>query len=93
MRRGCDAFSSTLLVSRHQTHDVVRQVGEQVAAESGLPFDYHDWRGLADRAHQEARRRNLYRQQYCGCIFSEYERYQDTGVHLYRGAGGAERGG
>ena len=34
---------------------------------------------------------NLYRQQYCGCIFSEYERYRDTGLHLYRGPGG--RGG
>ncbi len=49
-----------------------------------MPFAYSDWRDLAERGHEEARRRSLYRQQYCGCIFSEYERYKDTGLHLYR---------
>jgi len=29
----------------------------------------------------------LYMQGYCGCIFSEWERFKDTGLHLYRGAG------
>jgi predicted adenine nucleotide alpha hydrolase (AANH) superfamily ATPase len=27
----------------------------------------------------------LYRQQYCGCIFSEFERFKDTDLHLYKG--------
>jgi len=89
--RNLDAFSTTLLVSRHQMHDAVRQVGEEVARETGVPFAYHDWRHLADHGHDEARRRSLYRQQYCGCVFSEHERYRDTGLHVYppRRPGGA----
>ncbi|MBN2584157.1 MAG: epoxyqueuosine reductase QueH [Planctomycetes bacterium] len=87
-QRGDEAFTTTLLVSRHQQHEVVRQVGEQVARESSVPFAYFDWRHLAEAAHGEAKRRNLYRQQYCGCIFSEYERYKDTGLHLYHGSDG-----
>ncbi|NLX58384.1 MAG: epoxyqueuosine reductase QueH [Phycisphaerae bacterium] len=86
-RRGDEAFTTTLLVSRHQQHDVVRRVGEEVADAVGVPFAYFDWRHLAEPAHEEARRRNLYRQQYCGCIFSEYQRYKDTGLHVYRGQG------
>jgi len=82
--RGLEAFSTTLLVSRHQMHDAVRQVGEEVARDTGVAFAYHDWRHLAERGHDEARRRSLYRQQYCGCVFSEYERYRDTGLHVYR---------
>lgn len=89
--KGFEAFSTTLLVSRHQKHEAVREVGLEVAAESGVPFAYYDWRGLAEAGHEEAKRRNLYRQQYCGCVFSEYERYKDTGLHLYRPGGSAGR--
>lgn len=83
-RRGLEAFSSTLLVSRHQMHEAVRRIGEEVAEEVGVPFAYYDWRHLADHGHGEAKRRSLYRQQYCGCVFSEYERFKDTRQHLYR---------
>ena len=82
--RGFEAFTTTLLVSTHQEHQAVREVGEEVARETGVPWAYFDWRPLAEAGHAEAKRRNLYRQQYCGCIFSEYERYKDTGLHLYR---------
>ena len=82
--RGFEAFSTTLLVSVHQHHQAVREIGEEVARETGVPWAYFDWRHLAEAGHAEAKRRNLYRQQYCGCIFSEYERYQGTGLHLYR---------
>ena len=90
--RGFQAFSTTLLVSGHQAHEAVRDVGQEVARETGVPFAYHDWRHLAPGGHEEARRRNLYRQQYCGCIFSEYQRYRDTGLHRYR-PGRAAHGG
>lgn len=89
--RRLDGFSTTLLVSCHQEHETVRQVGQQVAAETGVPFLYYDWRSLADKGHEQAKRRSLYCQQYCGCIFSEYERFKDTGLHLYPpGAGGRQ---
>ncbi|NIA21536.1 MAG: hypothetical protein GWP05_06125 [Anaerolineaceae bacterium] len=85
--RSMEAFTTTLLVSRHQKHELVREVGRQVAAATGVPFAYFDWRDLAEAGHEEAGRRNLYRQQYCGCLFSEYDRYKDTGLHRYRGPG------
>ena len=48
----CDAFTSTLLVSPYQKHDLIREVGERVARETGLPFYYVDFRpGWRLRAH------------------------------------------
>ena len=84
---GFDAFTTTLLASLHQDHALVRQVGERAAQEAGVAFLYRDFRSLHDRSHELARQRMLYRQSYCGCCFSEYERYRDTTRELYRGPG------
>ena len=83
--QGFEAFTTTLLVSPHQDHDRVREVGERMAKETGTSFLYRDFRALHEHAHEVARRRRLYVQQYCGCCFSEYERYRDTTRELYRG--------
>ena len=88
--RGFAAITTTLLVSLHQDHEAVRRIGTEEAEARGLRFRYEDWRPLADRGHTEAKRRNLYRQQYCGCLFSEQERFGPTREHLYRGEGGGE---
>ncbi len=85
-QRGFDHFTTTLLASIHQCHQLVSRVGEEVGRQVGVEFVAEDWRPLAGRGHEEARRRSLYLQQYCGCIFSEFERYRDTGFHLYRHA-------
>ncbi|MBM4020014.1 MAG: epoxyqueuosine reductase QueH [Planctomycetes bacterium] len=82
--RGFEAVTTTLLASAHQDHDAVRQVGQEEAAARGLRFHYEDFRPLAARGHDEARRISLYRQQYCGCIFSEEERFAPTRLHLHR---------
>ena len=87
-QRGFDHFTTTLLASAHQCHQLVRRIGEEVGGQVGVTFLAEDWRPLAGRGHEEARRRSLYLQQYCGCIFSEFERYRDTGSHLYRRAEG-----
>jgi len=83
--RGFAAITTTLLASTHQDHEAVRAIGAEEAARRGVAFHYEDWRSLAARGHEEARRRNIYRQQYCGCIFSEEERFAPTRLHLYRG--------
>ena len=80
----CDSFTTTLLISPYQHHDLIRKVSERVAAELGVPFLYRDFRPFHDDAHAEAKRRCLYRQQYCGCCFSEYERYHTTTRELYQ---------
>ena len=84
--RGFDAFTSTLLASAHQDHELVRGVGEECARGEGVEFAYRDWRGLAQENSDRAAQLRLYRQQYCGCVFSEYERFKDTTRHLYRGS-------
>jgi len=82
---GFDAFSTTLLASRQQDHDLVRSVGTDCARKTGSRFLAEDWRPLADQGHDRARDMRLYLQGYCGCVFSEWERFRDTTRHLYRG--------
>jgi predicted adenine nucleotide alpha hydrolase (AANH) superfamily ATPase len=85
-RAGCSAFTSTLLVSRQQDRSVICEVGCAAAERHGVAFDQPDWRDCQEAGLRDASRRQLYRQQYCGCIFSEYERYRDTNRHVYRQA-------
>ncbi len=89
--KGISAMTTTLLASEHQDHEAVRRLGEEAAAGRGLGFHYEDWRALAGRGREEAKRRSLYRQQYCGCLFSEEERFAPTSLHLYRGSKTAEQ--
>ncbi len=85
--RGFGAFSTTLLGSGHQDHELIAGVARQCAQEAGTEFLYRDWRPLAEESHERARSMNLYLQNYCGCVFSECERFRDTSRHLYRGPG------
>jgi len=84
-RQHCDAFATTMTISTHQNHALLRTAGEACAESAGVPFLYRDYRSEIGAAHEIAKRKGLYRQAYCGCIFSEYERYRDTTKHLYRG--------
>jgi predicted adenine nucleotide alpha hydrolase (AANH) superfamily ATPase len=72
---GFEAFSTTLLISPYQRHDRIRGIGEEAAARVGLPFFYRDFRPFFRDAQKEARTQGFYMQKYCGCIFSEEERY------------------
>lgn len=75
-RRGkFDAFSSTLLYSRYQKHDLIREIGEAVGSEVGIRFLYRDWRHRWSEGVDRSRALGLYRQSYCGCLLSEAERY------------------
>jgi len=76
--RALEAFTTTLLVSRHQAHEVVRRTAEEVAARYGVGFLYRDFRPLEAASHRAARRYGLYFQNYCGCIFSEEERFRGS---------------
>jgi predicted adenine nucleotide alpha hydrolase (AANH) superfamily ATPase len=70
-----DAFSSTLLYSKFQKHAVIQSIGETVAQEVGIPFFYEDFRTGWQEGVQTSKALGIYRQQYCGCIYSEKERY------------------
>jgi len=81
---GFPSFSSTLLVSHQQDRAAICDAGCAAGARHGVNFEAPDWRGTQEAGLREASRRQLYRQQYCGCIFSEYERYKNTNRHVYR---------
>ena len=85
-KRGAfDAFTSTLFVSPHQDHELMKAVAEAVAAEVGVPFHYQDFREVYKESYELSKKYDLYRQSYCGCIFSEYERYAEKGHPPKRG--------
>jgi predicted adenine nucleotide alpha hydrolase (AANH) superfamily ATPase len=73
---GSDAFTTTLLVSRHQDREALLEAGARVEAEVGLPFLARDFRPLDRESHRLAREMGLYLQGYCGCLYSEEERYR-----------------
>lgn len=72
---GADAFSSTLLYSRYQKHDLIREIGERLAETHKIPFYYQDFRIGWQQGIDMSKEMGLYRQPYCGCIYSEQERY------------------
>jgi predicted adenine nucleotide alpha hydrolase (AANH) superfamily ATPase len=72
--QGFDAFSTTLLYSRFQKHDLLKDTAEAVAERFDVPFLYRDWRKGWNDGVRKYRALNLYRQKYCGCVFSEKER-------------------
>ena len=72
---GFDSFSSTLFVSPYQNHELLRQTAEEMARRYGVAFLYRDFRPGFRQGQQEARELGLYMQKYCGCVFSEEERY------------------
>lgn len=73
-----DAFTSTLLYSRYQNHEAIRSLGQQLAAETGLTFYYEDFREGWQQGIDLSIAMELYRQPYCGCIYSEQERYDKS---------------
>lgn len=70
-----DAFSTTLLYSKFQKHAVIRSIGDSIASEAGIPFFYEDYRTGWQEGVTTSKAMGMYRQQYCGCIYSEKERY------------------
>jgi predicted adenine nucleotide alpha hydrolase (AANH) superfamily ATPase len=70
-----DAFTTTLLYSRFQKHDLIRTTGENIAREFEIPFFYNDFRAGWEEGVRLSKDTGLYRQKYCGCIFSEKERF------------------
>ena len=73
--RGFDAFSTTLLQSTHQNHALIKETAERIAQDMGIPFYYEDFRQGWRRGLEVSKSLGLYRQQYCGCIYSEKERF------------------
>ena len=67
--RGADAFTTTLTVSPRKPAGVVNRIGREIGGDSFLARDFKKKAGF-QRTIELARRWELYRQDYCGCIYS-----------------------
>jgi len=74
---GYAGFSTTLLVSPYQRHEHIVRIAEDAGRSFGVPLVYADWRPGFRQARAESRAAGLYHQAYCGCLFSEAERFGD----------------
>lgn len=69
--KGFDAFTTSLLVSPYQKHDLIRDLGEKHAEKYHVVFLYRDFRPGFRQGQQKAKELGLYRQKFCGCIISK----------------------
>ncbi len=72
---GFDSFTSSLFISPYQNHELLRETAERAAAQLGVTFLYRDFRPYFRAGQERARELGMYLQKYCGCVFSEEERY------------------
>ncbi|MFA5795473.1 MAG: epoxyqueuosine reductase QueH [Candidatus Brocadiia bacterium] len=74
-QNGFELFATTLSISPFQDQSLIKEIGQKEAISAGIGFNYELMTSLYQESKKLAKDHNLYRQQYCGCIFSEYERY------------------
>lgn len=72
---GFDAFCTTLTVSPYQNTPLIFETGEKLAGQYGIKFAPYDFSPHYREGQTEAREKGLYMQKYCGCVFSEEDRY------------------
>ncbi len=73
-----DCFTTTLLISPYQDQAKIREIGENISREEGIGFFYRDFREGFRDSQSMAREMGLYRQKYCGCIYSRVERQEEV---------------
>ena len=73
---GFDAFTTTLLGSPYQDHDILKNICEDIAKSVDIKFYYDDFRTGFKRGQEIAKSKGIYRQNYCGCLFSEKEKLE-----------------
>ena len=72
---GFDSFTSSLFISPYQNHELMKEVAQRAAEAYSVEFLYRDFRTVFRAGQEYAREHEFYMQKYCGCVFSEEERY------------------
>ena len=69
---GFDLFTTTLTVSPHKNAELINAIGEQLAERAGVPWLHSNFKKKDGylRSIRLSKEYGLYRQNYCGCIFS-----------------------
>lgn len=71
--KGFDYFTSTLTISPHKNSQKILKIGEKIGGDKFLPIDFKKKDGFK-KAIEISKKLNLYRQSYCGCIYSLRDR-------------------
>jgi len=73
MESGCDVLTTTLTMGSNKSAGLIGLIGAQIAGAKFLKQDFKKREGFK-RSHELARKFDLYRQNYCGCLFSLRDR-------------------
>jgi predicted adenine nucleotide alpha hydrolase (AANH) superfamily ATPase len=73
-KMGLDGFTTTLLVSPYQRFDLIVDTGRRLEKKYSVRFYAEDFRPGWREAVRLSREMGLYRQKYCGCLYSRAER-------------------
>ena len=68
----CDYFTTTLSISPYKNAEKLNTIGAELAKEYGVPYLFSDFkkRNGYKRSIELSREYHLYRQNYCGCVYS-----------------------
>ncbi len=72
-RRGFAFFTTTLLISPYQDQEEIHRLGRRIGKEGTASFYFENLRRGFARHHEMAKEHRLYRQRYCGCLYSAWE--------------------
>lgn len=72
----CDGFTTSLLASPYQKFAIINKVGKEMANRHNISFYSEDFRTGWQISKTLSTELGLYKQKYCGCIYSEMERYR-----------------
>lgn len=74
--KGCDYFTTTLSISPYKNASKLNEIGQVMEEKYNIKYLYSDFKkkGGYQRSLELSRDYDLYRQDYCGCVFSKKER-------------------
>ncbi|MDE6776100.1 MAG: epoxyqueuosine reductase QueH [Ruminococcus sp.] len=74
-------FTTTLTISPHKDSEFINRCGGELSAEYGVPYLFSDFKKHDGYKHsiELSAKYNLYRQNYCGCIYSRKQSLEVTG--------------
>ena len=75
-KMGLDGFTTSLLASPYQKFAIINDIGNEMAGRHGIAFYSEDFRRGWHISRSLSTELGLYKQKYCGCIYSEMERYR-----------------
>ena len=83
---GYDAIATTLTISPYQDPVAIREEGRSAASQAGIEWFDRDFRAAYPEATRRSRELGMYRQNYCGCVFSEHEAREEREARRARKA-------